>query len=165
MLDCAILSALSCPDIEPSFFFSCLFQPPSPPVFHCIFSFSLQCSDSRIPQSLWQLHLDSQPHSDCLAAHPCELCINHSLTTHPVYVTAPSQMSPPFITHPFPFITHLFLSSFHSFHCLAPLVLPFKLCPVSVPCIAGHHLTPLMSSSGTVQLPSYMSLAPPQPLW
>ena len=94
------------------------------------------------------------------------LCsVNHSLATHPIYIVAPSQMGPPFITYPFPFITHLFLSSFHSFHCLASLMLPFKLCPAAIPHVAGHHLTPLVLSSSTIQLPSCVSLALPQLLW
>ena len=132
--------------------FSCLFKTP---LTTCLFSFSLRCSDSCIPWSLWQPCLDSQPHSDHLTAHPQELFVSHSLMTCPIFVAAPSQTGPPFITH-------LFLSSFHSFHCLTSLMLPFKLCPVAVPHVAGHHLAPLMSSSSTIQLPSCMSPALPQ---
>ena len=56
------------------------------------------------------------------------------------------------------------LSSFHSFHCLTSFMPPFKPHPAAIPCVAGHHLTPLVLTSSTIQLPSNVSLALPQPL-
>ena len=63
----------------------------------------------------------------------------------------------------------LFLSSLiFSFHPFIPFIALLlscclsKPCPVAVPCITGHCVTPLVSSSSTVQLPSHVSPAPPQ---
>ena len=115
------------PDIQPSFdlpsSFPASFNPLLLPVFCCIFSFSLQCSDSHIPWSLWQPCLNPWPHLNCLVAHPHKSCINHGLATCPIYIAAPSQMGPPFIPS--------FLSSPH-LPCVA-----LKHHPTAIPCVAG----------------------------
>ena len=145
--DCTRLCLLGVPPYTLKInLFSCLLQPLFFAAFSC---FSLQCSDSYIPWSLWQPCLDPQPNPDCLTAHSCKSCINHGLMTHPIYDTAPSQMGPSFITHPFPFITHLFLLSFIPFialpssnpsHCWPPSCSPcviFKHCPTTTSHVTG----------------------------
>ena len=105
------------------------------------------------------------PSGSC--ASTLNLILTTLLPTHMSHaLTTASQIAPSTSQCPVKWVLLssliLFLSSFHSFHCLASLMLPFKLCPVAVPCVAGHHLAPLVSSSSTVKLPSHMSLALPQ---